>query len=431
MNKKNDNSTKSGKTRKKIFKKKEKNEIVVNEKENTLKTGFNLIEGIIIMVITAMIGLIAGCCITYVNYEDGRKIGCSSVKKDTEEFAKVYDTLLNDYYNKTDKEALLKSAIIGMIDYLDDPYVEYLEASDAIELNERLLGEFVGVGIEITMEDGGKSTVVGVYENSPASVAGILPGDVIVKFGDVSLEGLSSKELSELIVTDKKGQEFVLTVKRGNEELVFNLVSDNIEMKSVFGYSKDIGSKNVGYVSITSFSEKSYEQFKEVYADLINENIQGLVIDVRTTAGGNVDAAKDIASLFLEEGTVIYQKDSNGKLKKIISNTKNASDIKVVLLTNKCTSLASEVLVSSLKENLRCDIVGVETAGRTGIQKMYELFDGSYIRYNSEKWLTSNGSDITEIGIAPTHYVGTSDSCEKNSNAENDIQLKAAFELFK
>jgi len=396
----------------------------------TVKTGFNLIEVIIIMLITALMGVLVGCFVSYINFEDSREVSCAEVRKDIDEFAEVYDDLLNEYYGKVDREGLLKAGIVGMVNYLDDPYSTYFDSVESITLNEDLSGEFIGVGIDVLMQEKNTS-IISVHTDSPAHVAGMKPGDVIIKFNDIDITNLPVEEIANTIVTDKKGDKVKFTVLRDGKELTFDLVTDLVEVQSVFGFTRIVGEKKIGYIAIKSFSNKTYDQFLEVYEQLDDGDLDGLVLDVRDNNGGYLSVAKDIAELFLDKGTVIYQKDTKGKIEKVLAETDKKIDLDVVLLTNKVTASAAEILVAALKENLGSDVVGVETYGKGTIQKLYELSDGSFIRFTAQKWLTPKGHYINYIGIAPTHFVDMNDNYNSNPSYDNDNQFNYALDLFK
>ena len=411
----------------------QKKEEKIIEKEvivRTVKTGFNLLEVIIIMLVTSLVGILVGCFLSYINFKDSREVSCAEVRKDIDEFAEVYDDLLNEYYGKVDREGLLKAGIVGMVNYLDDPYSTYFDSADSITLNEDLSGEFVGVGIEVLMGEDSTS-VISVHTDSPAHIAGMKPGDVIIKFNNIDIRNLPVEEIANTIVTGEKGAKVSFTVLRDGKEMVFDLVTDVVEVQSVFGFTKLVGEKRIGYIAIKSFSNKTYDQFMEVYEQLDDGNLDGLILDVRDNNGGYLSVAKDIAELFLDKGAIIYQKDTKGKVEKILAESGKKIDLDVVLLTNKVTASAAEILVAALKENLGSDVVGVETYGKGTIQKLYELSDGSYIRFTAQKWMTPNGHYINYIGISPTYFVRMNDSYNSNPSYDNDNQFNYALDLFK
>lgn len=406
-----------------------KQENSVNNKKSS-KTTFNLIEVIIIMVITVLFGLLIGSFITYTRIDDdNRSVSCSAIRKDMAEFAGVYDDILNEYYGTVDKEELLKSAIKGMVEYLGDPYSGYIDVEEAKTFNEELDGEFVGIGVEITSFEGGLPTITRVYDDTPASRAELLVGDVFYKIDDNDLNGLTVTEASNFIKNKKKGTKVELVILRDNEELTFDIATDTVELESVVGFVEKRGETNVGVITISTFAKNTFEQFKSVYEDLKKENITSLVIDVRDNNGGYLSVAKDIADLFLDKDTVIYQKDTKGEIKKILDDTDKEIDLPVVFVTNRGTASAAEVLVAALKENLGSDVVGTTTYGKGTIQKLHSLSDGAYVKYTVQTWLTPRGNAVESTGLVPTYYVDLSEEYLTNPTIENDNQLQEAFNL--
>ena len=153
------------------------------------------------------------------------------------------------------------------------------------------------------------------------------------------------------------------------------------------------------------------------------EKISGLVIDVRDNSGGYLTSVTDICNLFLEKGKVIYQlEDSNGKVKKK-DTTKEKRDYKIVVLINKGSASASEILASAIKESYGSDVVGTNSFGKGTVQQTKKLLDGSMIKYTTQKWLTPNGNFINEIGVTPTKEVELDDSYLDDPKMENDNQL--------
>lgn len=406
-----------------------KQENSVNNKKAS-KTTFNLIEVIIIMVITVLFGLLIGSFITYTRIDDdNRSVSCSAIRKDMTEFAGVYDDILNEYYGTVDKEELLKAAIKGMVEYLGDPYSGYIDVEEAEAFNEELEGEFVGIGVEITSFEGGLPTITRVYDDTPASRAELLVGDVFYKIDGNDLNGLTVTEASSFIKNKKKGTKVELVILRNNEELTFEIATDTVELESVVGFVEKRGDTNVGVITISTFAKNTFAQFKSVYEDLKKENITSLVIDVRDNNGGYLSVAKDIASLFLDKDTVIYQKDTKGEIEKFLDDNGKEIDLPVVFVTNCGTASAAEVLVAALKENLGSDVVGTTTYGKGTIQKLHSLSDGAYVKYTVQTWLTPRGNAVESTGLVPTYYVDLSEEYLTNPTIENDNQLQEAFNL--
>lgn len=392
------------------------------------KFTFNILEVIIIMVITTLFGLLLGGLIAYVRM-DSREVSCSAIRKDMVEFAGVYDDLLNEYYSDIDKDELMEQAIIGMLNYLKDPYSGYLSKENSKLLKENLDGFFIGIGVEIVVS-GDLPIVTRVYDDGPAFKAGIEAGDVLFKVDDKDLTGLSALDVSSLIKTDQRGAKINITILRNGDEKKFEIARDVIEIDSVsLSYVNEESDEKIAVISITNFAQNTFSQFKSIYEEALENGASSLIVDVRDNNGGYLSAANDIASLFLDKGAVVYQKDTKGKIEKFVSDSDREIVMDVVLLVNGSTASSSEVFVAALKENLDVSVVGVNTYGKGTVQKLHELSNGSYVKYTVQTWLTPNGNEINGIGIEPTLKVELSEDYYSNPTLSNDNQLQAAINL--
>lgn len=401
----------------------------VSDSKETSKTTFNLVEVIIIMVVTILFGLLIGSFISYSRFRDDRDVSCSAIRNDMVEFASIYDDLLNDYYGDVDKDELLEAAIEGMVNYLDDPYSAYIEKSDALEFSEELEGSFSGIGVEIKSFEGELPVVSKVFDDSPAFHAGIEVGDIFFEINDSSLEGLSVFEIADIIKVENAGNEMKLSVLRDDVEMNFMVSTALIEIESVSGFVESRDDKKIGVIEISTFAKNSYNQFVTVYESLESQDIDSLIIDVRGNTGGYLSVAKEIASLFLDKGAVIYQKDTDGNIEKIVSEKDKKINVPVLFIVDGGTASAAEVLVSALKENLGSIVLGVNTYGKGTIQKLHPLSNGAYVKYTAQIWLTSSGNKIEGLGITPDYIVEQNSGYYDFPSDENDSQLQEAYNI--
>lgn len=426
---KNDDNTKKGFLYKKNKEKEKKDGDSLKNVEGSSKATFNLVEVIIIMAVTILFGLLIGSFISYSRFNNDREVSCSMIRNDMIEFSSVYDDLLNDYYGDVDKEGLLESAIKGMVDYLDDPYSAYIDKTAALEFNEELEGAFLGIGIEIKSFDGEIPVVNKVYDNSPAMKNGVEVGDVVFKINDSLLEELTVSEVSNIINESSLGNEIKLSILRDGVEMEFLLTISSIEVESVSGYIEKFGDRNIGVIKISTFAKNSYEQFDKVYKNLDNEELEYLIIDVRGNTGGYLSVAKNIASLFLDKGAVIYQRVTENNVEKVISEKDKKIDVPVLFIIDGSTASAAEVLVSALKENISSIVLGVKSYGKGTIQKLHPLSNGSYVKYTSQIWRTSSGVEIEGVGINPDYVVEQDLLYYEDPVVQNDRQLQEAYNI--
>ena len=291
-----------------------KEEIKKKKKKNN-KATFNLLEVIVIIVMTSLIVGVSTGIVVYNNYYEIDKKNNKGNTNYLKEIEAAYNNILNSYVEKVDESELTNAAIKGMYSYLGDPYTIYLYKDSTTNLMDRLNGEYKGIGVEITSTEGG-TMVMTVFDGSPASKAGILVGDIITKVADTDVQNSTPSVVSSLI----KRTEGTTTIEvlRGGIYKTLEINVEKVSIPSVLSNNFD----GVGYIKITTFSNNTYEQFKTALSSLEKENIDSLVIDVRNNGGGFLNAAVDIAELFIEKGKNIYGLESKEKTEYYKDSTK-------------------------------------------------------------------------------------------------------------
>ena len=385
------------------------------------KRVFKLSEVIVIIVIAALLSAVITGFISYNTLVKTKKVTYVNLTndKDLKEFLEVYAELVTEYYQDINKKELLDSAINGMTNYLDENYTTHLSKTDTSNLIDALSGEYQGVGIEIT----GDLIINDVFDNSPAKAAGLQKNDKLIKVNGETLEGKTASDAAALIKGSKG--EVSITVLRDGKELDFNLKLTNVNIPSV--YSNVEEGTNIGYIYLNTFSNTTYTQFKSKLEDLEKQNIKSLIIDVRGNGGGYLISAKQIASLFIEQGKLIYSlQDKNTKV-DYKDETKESRSYPIVVLIDENSASASEILASALVDSYGAKTVGVTSYGKGKVQQTKELKDGSLIKYTSAKWLRPNGTCIDEVGITPDFKV----ELEVKDGKIVDTQHKKAIEYLK
>lgn len=394
-----------------------------NKKKKLIDKQFSLKELIPIIVISILIGAIVGGVITY-NKEN---ISIIKVPKELEEFVEVYENISENYYGKVKKNELVNSAISGMISSLDDPYSVFLDKDNTSKFNETVDGEYVGIGATVSYSDE-EAKVLEVFDSSPAKKAGLKKDDVIIK---VDGKDITKKNLSEItnMIKGKKNTIVSLTVKRKNTEKLIKIKRGDVETPIVTSKVINNEKHKVGYISISSFSSNSYEQFKSNLSKLENKKIESLIIDVRNNPGGHLNQVTDIIELFTQRGKVLYEIEQKGKVQKIYDMTNEMRKYKIAILTNKSSASASEVLASSLKNNNQALLVGKKTYGKGTVQKAYQLSNGTTVKYTTQKWLTSKGKWLNKKGLPTDYEVDLGEDYASNPTDENDAQLNKAISV--
>ena len=384
---------------------------------------FSILEVILIVLISILFGVIVGYLINYSKND-------TTKDSNLNEIVSTYNTLVNSYYGKANKDKLSDGAIKGMIESLNDPYANYMEGNVAEEFNESIEGSFVGIGVVIQNTDD-YTTIIEVYEDSPANKSGLKEGDVIIKVNGDDVKGKTSVELAKLI-RGKKNTKVNITVKRGEKEINVDITRDVVDLISVTDKIIEYDGKNIGYIRISSFAANTYSQFYKSLKALENKKIDSLIIDVRSNPGGHLQQTKQILSLFFNSRTVLYQIKSKGKVEKAYSYSNESRKYPVAILIDGGSASASEILASCFKENYKKSyIIGTTTYGKGTVQKTQTLKNGTTIKYTTETWLTSKGKSINKLGVTPTIEVSLNDEYFEDPKDENDNQLKEALERLK
>ncbi|MGG1676479.1 S41 family peptidase [Neobacillus sp. NRS-1170] len=314
----------------------------------------------------------------------------------------AYDLISSRYVEKVDSDKLVEGAIQGMLSVLKDPYSVYMDKDTAQQFTQSLESSFEGIGAEVGMVDG-KIVIVSPFKDSPAEKAGIKPNDQILKVDGKSVEGLDLNKAT-LKIRGKKGTTVKLEIARNGlkEPLTIDVKRDEIPLETVHASVKKHDGKKVGYIEVTSFSEDTAADFKKDLKALENDHIKGLIIDVRGNPGGFLESVGEILKEFVPKDKPYVQiQERNGDKRRYFSTISEKKDYPVVVLVNKGSASASEILAGSLKEADGYQLVGETTFGKGTVQQAVPMGDGSNIKLTLAKWLTPDGNWIHKKGIKP------------------------------
>ena len=381
---------------------------------------YNFMEVVALMIIASIFGMLLGGVLMY-------KKGSlnTGIKKELNEFLNTYTEVLNEYYEEIPAQELLEAGVKGMISYLGDPYSVYMDKDTTMAFNEKVSGEYVGIGTEIIMYADGKVEFKDVYEDGPAYDAGIRNGDILVKVDGTKIENMKLTEISKL-VKGKVGTKVKINVLRNEEEKTFEVKRKSIDIQSVTSNIIEYNNKKVGVITISLFAANSANQFKTELEKIEHDGIDSLVIDVRSNSGGYLTTVTDILSLFVKKGEVIYQLKTKDEIEKIYDKTDEKRDYKVAVLVNGGSASASEVLASCMKETYKAYVVGTTTYGKSKVQKTQDLSNGTSIKFTFQEWLTPSGNSLGGKGMEPDYVASFVASDTEN---EYDSQLKTALDL--
>lgn len=410
---------------------KKKEEIIEDENIDTTKEivtikkeGFSYPEMVIIMIIAILFGFLIGNVVSFTKKETTS----SSVPSELKEFVDTYNDIVNNYYDKVNKEELIDAGIKGMINYLDDPYATYFDGTSSTNFNQTLEGNYEGIGIEVTL-DNNKVKITKVFDDTPAKKAGLKVGDYITKVNGESVDGKSLSDVVSLI-KNAKNKEVEITITRDEQEKTMKVTRTTVDMPYTSSKVYEENGKKIGYLKIEMFSNNITKQVKKELTSLKKKNIDKLVIDVRDNPGGYLTQVTEILSLFMTKKDVIYQLQTKNNKEKVYGTSSKATyNYPVVVLINENSASASEILASAFKETYNAEIVGVNSYGKGTVQKTGDLNNGDTIKYTVQKWLTPKGNWINEKGVTPTKEVKLELSENETLTEDNDSQLKAAIEL--
>lgn len=385
------------------------------------RSGFNVSEVIIIMIIAIMFGFLLGNIVNFVVFDNEKS------NDELDELVTTYNNIIDNYYEDVNKEELIDAGIQGMINYLDDPYATYFSGDDSDDFNKELAGNYEGIGVEVMLRDNVFS-ISKVFDNSPASKVGLEVSDILIKVNDNDISGKSLTDVVNLISGDNNKNKVKLTIVRNNEEKEFELSKDKIDVPVVSSKIYEKNSKKIGYIKIDLFSLNSYKQFNAALKSLEKKNIDGLVIDVRDNPGGYLSQVKDILCLFLNKKQVLYQLQTKDKVEKVYGTKKNVErNYPVSVIINDESASAAEILASAFKESYNSHVIGINSYGKGTVQSASDLNSGDTIKYTVQKWLTPKGNWVNDKGVVPTDRVETVLQDDEILTDDNDVMLKTAI----
>ncbi len=343
------------------------------------------------------------------------------------EIEKIVDENFALEYDESD---LVESKYAGYVYGLDDPYSVYLTEESYAKMMESTNGEYVGIGVGVSPEPDKNTILINqVFTNSPAEKAGLQIGDEIVK---VEGELVYGDKMDDAItkIKGKEGTSVVLTIyeKKTGDLKDITVERDSVIVDTVFSEVLD---DNIGYIRIASFDAVTDEQFEEAYDNLINQNVKGLVLDLRNNPGGLLDVVCNIADIFVPEGNIVYTEDVNGD-REYAKSDASKIEIPLQVLVNGNSASASEVLSGAIKDYGVGELVGEKTFGKGIVQRIFKLKDGSAVKLTIAKYYTPSGVCINGIGIEPDYEVVLDEESTinlfRNFDRSYDTQLAKAVE---
>ncbi len=317
-------------------------------------------------------------------------------------FGDVFEKIRSDYVEKPDEGKLIESAINGMLSGLD-PHSSYLDSKSFRDMQVQTRGEFGGLGIEVTMEEG-LIKVVTPIDDTPASRAGVMAGDVITHIDDEPVQGLTLNQAVEKMRGAVNSSVRLKIARKGaSDGLELKLTRDVIRIRSV----RSRNETDVGYIRITQFNEQTFEGLKNsidsLTKDIGGDKLKGFVIDLRNNPGGLLDQAIAVSDAFLERGEIVSTRGRNAD--ETQRYNARAGDLTkgkpVVVLINGGSASASEIVAGALQDHKRATIIGSRSFGKGSVQTIIPLGSNGAIRLTTARYYTPSGRSIQAKGIDP------------------------------
>ena len=392
--------------------------------------------------LTAFLVLMIFLC-SFISYKAGKNSTAVTVQNtnsgataDYGSFKSFVDAIKEKYYFDIDYEKMNTEIKKAIFSSLGDPYTQYMTEKDMKELQKTSTGKFIGIGVQVSVNENGEVVVVAPIKGGPSQKAGIQAEDIIVKVNDEEVKKNDLESTIKLMRGNEEvGSEVKVTVKRivdSKEKILdFTVKREEITTESVISKLLDNGTL---YVQITNFAEKTGADFEKAVDEGISKGAKSLIIDLRNNPGGLLTSVKQVADKLLPESTIMKIVDSKGK-ETIEKASGKGIDLPIVVLINKGSASASEVLSVALHDNKKATLVGEKSFGKGIIQSIFPINNGGKtegIKMTVAEYFGPNGTKIHKVGLEPDYKVEQKDYSKIGiEHLDSDSQLKKAIELLK
>lgn len=322
-----------------------------------------------------------------------------------------------------DPKKMIYGSISGLLSSTGDPYTVFFSPEENKQFRDDIQGQFDGIGVELVSKDN-LPTVVAPLSGSPAEVAGLKAGDIILEVDGTKTADLGFNDVINKI-RGQKGTEVKLSVARANKDqpIEIRVTRDTIVVKSVEWKFERKDGKKYANVKIRQFGDDTDKLFDDFVNEAVKEKPDGIIVDLRNNPGGYLESAVTLASYFLDGGTVVIEKDKNdvGREYKVVKKAR-LKGFKTAVLVNEGSASASEIFAGALQDRKAGKLIGEKTFGKGSVQELVDLSDGSAVKITVAKWLTPNGRAINKEGIEPDITVLMPD------DLKGDVQLDRAVQ---
>ena len=357
------------------------------------------------------------------------KAASSDTYRQLDLFGDVFERVRTNYVDKPDDNKLIESAINGMLAELD-PHSGYMNPQSFRDLQVQTRGEFGGLGIEVTMEDG-LVKVVAPIDDTPAARAGVMANDIIIKFDDEQVQGMTLDQAVEKMRGPVHTKIKLTIMRKGVDKPIdVTIVRDIIHVKSVRSHSEG---DDIGYIRITQFNEQTTDSLKKAISDLTRrlgaDKIKGFVIDLRNNPGGLLDQAVSVSSAFLDKGEIVSTRGRNAEETQRFNA--RAGDLTkgkpLIVLINGGSASAAEIVAGALQDHRRATLIGTRSFGKGSVQTIIPLGAGNgALRLTTARYYTPSGRSIQAKGITPDIKVlqDVPDDLKSRTDSKGEASLR-------
>ena len=318
-------------------------------------------------------------------------------------FGDVFEKVRSDYVEKPQESKLIEAAINGMLTSLD-PHSNYMDEKSFKDMQVQTKGEFGGLGIEVTQEDG-NIKVVSPIDDTPAARAGVMSGDIITAIDGESVQGLSLNQTVDKM-RGAVNTPINLTIQRGTEKKPreFHIVRDIIKLVSV---SSRVEADDIGYIRITQFTERTYDglqaQMEKLKTQIPADKFKGYILDLRNNPGGLLDQSIAVSNAFIDKGEIVSTRGRNeDETRRYVARARDLSEGKpMVVLINGGSASASEIVAGALQDHKRATLIGTRSFGKGSVQTIIPLGASGALRLTTARYYTPSGRSIQAKGIEP------------------------------
>lgn len=346
-------------------------------------------------------------------------------------FWEAWDILEQNFYGDLpDSQQAARDAVKGVLQRLNDPNTLLLDPELARIVNQDISGQFEGIGATVRTDENGLLVIVEPIENSPASRAGLRPGDIVLEVDGENIQGWSTTEAVAKIRGPRGTVVKLLIYRPGTgEQFTVEITRERIDIPTI--ETRWLENETIFYLRLREFNSLADDKVREALKEMYRHGAQGLILDLRGNPGGLLDVAVSVGSEFVGQGIITEERAKDGTTKQypaLAGGLATDPSLPMVVLVNQGSASASEIVAGAIQDTGRGLLVGTRTFGKGSVQQVHELSDGSQLRVTIAHWFTPNGRDIHKNGLEPDVQVELS---WDEYLAGRDTQLEKALEVLK